>query len=152
MPDEKVIDLDRLSRFHDNLKSNGLPLNNWQANKKYKVGYTVLQDGKLYRCKTEHTSTTTFDATKFTEISASGAGGISVWASNTQYAVNDVVIDSNLIWQCSTAHTSTTTFDESKWICLSGGEISNGLEVLPLWEGSFSFLILHKVLYLPNLK
>lgn len=68
MADEKAIDLDRLSRFYDNLKSNVLPLNNWQANKKYKVGYTVIQDGKLYRCKTEHTSTTTFDATKFTQL------------------------------------------------------------------------------------
>ena len=57
LADEKVIDLDRLSRFHDNLKSNGLPLNNWQANKKYKVGYTVIQDGKFYRCKTEQNLT-----------------------------------------------------------------------------------------------
>ena len=51
------------------------------------------------------------------------------------YNVNDVVIDSNLIWQCATAHTSTSIFDESKWVCISGGEISNGYEIVPLWEG-----------------
>ena len=80
MADEKVIDLDRLSRFHDKLKSNSLPLNNWQANKKYKVGHTVIQDGKLYRCKTEHTSTTTFDATKFDLVSGGNGTTISDWA------------------------------------------------------------------------
>lgn len=120
MANEKVIDLDRLSRFHDSLKSNGLPLNNWQANKKYKVGYTVIQNGKLYRCKTEHTSTTTFDATKFDLVGGSGSG-ISNWASNTSYSVGDLVVYGNGIYQCKTAHTSTTTFDDTKWTNLSIG-------------------------------
>ena len=120
MADEKVIDLGRLSRFHDNLKSNGLPLNNWQANKKYKVGYTVIQDGKFYRCKTEHTSTTTFDSTKFDLVGGSGSG-ISNWASNTSYSVGDLVVYGNGIYQCKTAHTSTTTFDDIKWTNLSIG-------------------------------
>ena len=120
MADEKVIDLDRLDRFHDNLKSNGLPLNNWQANKKYKVGYTVIQDGKFYRCKTEHTSTTTFDVTKFDLVGGSGSG-ISNWASNTSYSVGDLVVYGNGIYQCKTAHTSTTTFDDINWTNLSIG-------------------------------
>ena len=120
MADEKVIDLDRLDRFHDNLKLNGLPLNNWQANKKYKVGYTIIQDGKFYRCKTEHTSTTTFDVTKFDLVGGSGSG-ISNWASNTSYSVGDLVVYGNGIYQCKTAHTSTTTFDDTKWTNLSIG-------------------------------
>lgn len=69
---ENIIDLDKLGRFHSNLKDKGLPLNDWRANKEYKVGYTVIQDGKLYRCKTEHTSTTTFDDTKWSVVSSSG--------------------------------------------------------------------------------
>jgi len=117
LPDEKVIDLDRLSRFHDNLKSNGLPLNNWQANKKYKIGYTVIQDGKFYRCKTEHTSTATFDSTKFDLVGGNSSGAIiSDWATGTTYSVGDLVIHDNNIYQCNTNHTSTTfSTDESKW-------------------------------------
>ena len=85
---------------------------------------------------------TTTDVDKFLKGDGTwgnAGGGISIWQSNTAYNVNDVVIDSNLIWQCATAHTSTTTFDESKWVCISGGEISNGLEIVDLWSGTFSF-------------
>ena len=120
LEDEKAIDLGRLSRFNDNLKSNGLPLNNWQANKKYKVGYTIIQDGKFYRCKTEHTSTTTFDAVKFDLVGGSGYG-ISNWTNSTLYSVGDLVVYGNGIYQCKTAHTSTTTFDDTNWTNLSIG-------------------------------
>ena len=85
---------------------------------------------------------TTTDVDKFLKGDGtwgSTGGGLSIWQANTSYNVNDVVIDSNLIWQCATSHTSTTTFDESKWICISGGEISNGYEIVPLWSGTFSF-------------
>ena len=133
MPDEKVIDLDRLSRFHDNLKSNGLPLNNWQANKKYKVGYTVIQDGKFYRCKTEHTSTTTFDNTKFDLVGGSGSG-IQNWTTNTSYSVGDLVIQDNNIYQCNTNHTSTTfTADASKWTLIGGQGASEELYLSNTW-------------------
>lgn len=120
LEDEKAIGLGRLSRFNDNLKSNGLPLNNWQANKRYKVGYTIIQDGKFYRCKTEHTSTTTFDAVKFDLVGGSGYG-ISNWTNSTLYSVGDLVVYGNGIYQCKTTHTSTTTFDDTKWTNLSIG-------------------------------
>lgn len=90
MADEKAISLDKLARALNKLRDTGLPLNDWQANKKYKVGYTVIQSGKLYRCIIAHISTSTFDTAKWEELS-------------------------------------------------SGGEISNGMEIIPLWEGSFSF-------------
>ena len=111
----------------------------WASSTTYALNDQVVNDNKIYKCSTTHTSTSTFDATKWTEISAGGSGGISIWQANTDYEVNDVVIDSNLIWQCATAHTSTATFDESKWVCISGGEISNGLEIVDLWSGTFSF-------------
>ena len=137
MADEKAIALDKLARALNKLRDTGLPLNDWQAGKKYKVGYTVIQSGKLYRCIIAHISTSTFDTAKWEELSS--GRGISTWKENTTYDVNDIVIYSNIIWKCVVAHTSSTTFDESKWVCISGGEISNGMEIIPLWEGSFSF-------------
>lgn len=94
---------------------------------------------------------TTTDVDKFLKGDGtwgSAGGGISIWQANTVYSVNDVVIDSNLIWQCATAHTSTITFDESKWICISGGEISNGYEIVSLWKGIGNTL--NQVLTLPD--
>lgn len=133
MADEKVIDLDRLSRFHSNLKSNGLPLNNWQANKNYKVGYTVIQDGKLYRCKTEHTSTSTFDSTKFDLVGGSGSG-IQNWSTNTSYSVGDLVIYDNNVYQCNTAHTSTTFSDDAdNWTLIGGQGASEELYSSNTW-------------------
>ena len=129
----KAVDLDRLERFHDNLKSNGLPLNNWQANKKYKLGYTVIQNGKLYRCKTEHTSTTTFDSTKFDLVGGSGSG-IQNWATNTSNSVGDLVIHDNNIYQCNTNHTSTTFSDDaSNWNLIGGQGASEELYSSNTW-------------------
>lgn len=115
----------------EEISKSGIPYYNQDTY--YKVDDQVVYNNKIYKCVTAHTSTSTFDSTKWEELSS--GGGISIWQANTDYEVNDVVIDSNLIWQCATAHTSTTTFDESKWICISGGEISNGYEIVPLWEG-----------------
>lgn len=115
MAEEKAIALDKLARTLNKLRDTGLPLNNWQANKKYKVNYPVLHENKLYRCIEEHTSTTTFDSTKFDLVGGSGSG-ISNWASNTSYSVGYLVIYDNNIYQCNTNHTSTTfTADASKW-------------------------------------
>lgn len=149
---ENVINFDLLKEYDGTLKE---VLKVWQKQKSYSVGDTVQYKGNYLKCTTAGTSgTTTLDFTgldvgdtiidgtvvwEVIEPPSSAGGGISIWQANTSYNVNDVVIDSNLIWQCATSHTSTTTFDESKWICISGGEVSNGLEIVTLWEGSLRF-------------
>ena len=134
---ENIIDLNKLGRFHDNLKDKGLPLNDWQANKEYKVGYIVIQDGKLYRCNTEHTSTTTFDDTKWSVVSSSG---VPYYNSNISYKVDDQVVYDNSIYRCVTAHTSTSTFDDTKWEEISGRGIS-------IWQVSTSYSVDDVVIY-----
>ena len=120
LADEKAIDLGRLSRFNDNLKSNGLPLNNWQAGKKYKVNYPVLHENKIYRCLEAHTASSTFDETKWETVSNADSG-LKTWGENTLYKTGDIVVYGNGIYQCKIAHTSTTTFDDTKWTNLSIG-------------------------------
>lgn len=44
------------------------PVGNWQPSTLYKNGYLVNYNNGSYLCKTEHTSTGTFDASKFTTI------------------------------------------------------------------------------------
>ena len=43
-------------------------ISNWQANKPYAVNDVVIYDNQIYQCKTAHTSTSTFDDTKFTQL------------------------------------------------------------------------------------
>ena len=118
MAEERAIALDKLARALDKLKATGLPLNDWQANKKYKVNYPVLHENKLYRCIEEHTASSTFDETKW-EVVSKSENGISLWQVSTEYGVGDILIYNDCIYKCDTAHTSTSTFDATKFTQLT---------------------------------
>lgn len=70
---------------------------NWSANTDYNVGNVVINNGSLYQCKTAHTSGTTFDATKFNNLSGSGGGSVTAdITANTAagaIAIGDVVAE-----------------------------------------------------------
>ena len=53
--------------------SSGGGLSYWAASTSYAVDDIVVYDDKIYRCSTAHTSSSTFDDTKWTEISASSS-------------------------------------------------------------------------------
>lgn len=107
-----------------NPAGNGLmQLDNWEANHGYTVKQVVLYNNKMYRCKTAHTSGTTFDVTEkanWDEIVGSGGGAsISAWTSGGNYAVGDFVIYHNKIYQCKTAN-ADTTFTPANWQEIGG--------------------------------
>lgn len=76
-------------------------------------------DGSIYKCISDDTSDTSFDPTKWKQISGSGASGSSInqWLVNNSYAMNDLVTFDNCLYRCLTTHTSTTSFsnDISNW-------------------------------------
>lgn len=49
-------------------ESSGNGLNFWQANTNYEVDDIVVYNNIVYKCITAHTSTSTFDDTKFTQL------------------------------------------------------------------------------------
>ena len=107
-----------------NPAGNGLmQLDNWEASHGYTVTQVVLYNNKMYRCKTAHTSGTTFDATEqanWDEIVGSGGGAsISAWTSGGNYAVGDFVIYHNKIYQCKTAN-ADTSFTPANWQEIGG--------------------------------
>ena len=120
MADEKAIALDKLARALNKLRDTGLPLNDWQVNKKYKVNYPVLYENKIYRCIESHTASSTFDETKWETVSNADSG-LKTWGENTLYKTGDIVVYGNGIYQCITEHTSTSTFDTTNWTNLSVG-------------------------------
>lgn len=93
----------------------------WASSTDYALNDQVVHNDKIYKCSTAHTSTSTFDDTKWAEISAGGGGGLDYWASSTTYALDDVVIYNDKIYRCTTAHTSSSTFDDTKFTEISAG-------------------------------
>lgn len=92
-------------------------LENWVTNTKYEVGETALINGKIYRCKSNHTSTFPINMNNWEPLYAE----LPTWSANTDYQVGDVVINGSSIYTCKTAHTSGATFDSTKFNNLSGG-------------------------------
>ena len=85
----------------------------WASSTDYALNDQVVYNDKIYKCSTAHTSTSTFDATKWTEISAGSGGGISTYTTGTSYSTGDVVIKDQALYQANT-NTSTTWVD-SEW-------------------------------------
>lgn len=126
LADEKAIALDKLARALNKLRDTGLPLNDWQAGKKYKVNYPVLHENKIYRCIETHTASSTFDETKWETVSNADSG-LKTWVENTLYKTGDIVVYGSGIYQCITEHTSTSTFDTANWTNLSVGYVKKTL-------------------------
>lgn len=93
---------------------NTLDLLKWAASTAYAVGDFVWNNYEFFVCTTAHTSTGSFDSTKFKTFGATGGGSnTKFWVTSTAYAVGDYrvnVVASNLRWfRCKTAHTSGAT-------------------------------------------
>lgn len=101
----------------------------WTASKNYKRNYFVTYDNKLYQCKTEHTSGTSFDETYWQLIGGEGGSTsgtvINNWSASTDYVIGDLVINDTTLYQCNTEHTSGESFDDTEganWTALSGAQ------------------------------
>ena len=86
----------------------------WTANTEYKLNTTVVNNYVIYKCTTAHTSTSTFDDTKW-EMLGTNAVIVNDWAASTTYKVDEVVTNDNDLYKCTTAHTSGATFDDTNW-------------------------------------
>lgn len=125
----------------------------WASSTDYALNDQVVYNDKIYKCSTAHTSTSTFDDTKWAEISAGGGGGLDYWSSSTTYALDDVVIYNDKIYRCTTAHTSSSTFDDTKFTEISAS-ISGGGSI-DEWTSGTSYssgdlVINNNVLYKAN--
>jgi len=93
----------------------------WQPNYPYNALDIVYYENKLYRCLEGHTSTGTFDPTKWSEISDTA---INNWEPENSYSVNDLVIYNDKIYKCLEGHTSVEEFDSMKWLEIGNGATS----------------------------
>ena len=82
----------------------------WKENHIYNALEKVMYEGVPYRCIEEHTSTDSFDSTKWTTNI-----DIVDWNSGYSYTLNEWIYYNNKIYRCIEAHTSQTEFDNTKW-------------------------------------
>lgn len=85
----------------------------WASSTTYALNDQVVNDNKIYKCSTAHTSTSTFDATKWTEVGGGGGTGIETWTSGTSYNSGDIVLKDNTIYVANT--TTSTIWVSSEW-------------------------------------
>lgn len=106
----------------------------WATGKVYKVNDMVLYGDMLYKCNTQHTSTTfSADASNWDFV----YNNIQDWSATTFYKQGATLIYNHKLYQCVTEHTSTSVWDESKWQLI--GDVSGaGLED---WESNHDYAV-----------
>lgn len=119
MAEERAIALDKLARALDKLRDTGLPLNDWQAGKKYKVNYPVLHENKIYRCKEAHIASSTFDETKWETVSNADTV-VDTYSGGKYYAQNELVIyNGGLYIANQNIELSSESFNFNLWSSIS---------------------------------
>ena len=108
---------DRLSINNQAVLSADSQTADWTSGKQYKVGDTVLINGRFYKCKTAHTSSSPINMLDWYGIYTD----IPNWSANTDYEAGNVVIYNDTLYQCNTSHTSGSTFDTNKFTSIGGG-------------------------------
>lgn len=114
----------------------------WASNTYYPVNMLVIYNDSIYRCKTAHTSTTTFDASKFDRL-AGQIANITNWVAQKEYLVNDTVIYNGQLYHCKTAHTSGNSFDATKWDLIDAS--------ISPWRAGVAYKVNQNVVYNENI-
>jgi len=71
-------------------------VNDWAISTAYTLNQLVVSAGILYRCTSAHTSTVTFDATKFTELGGTSSGGsnlLTLLHTNNEATTSEITFD-----------------------------------------------------------
>ena len=104
---------------------------NWSPTTQYTLSNLVLYGGTVYKCITNHTSTSTFDLTKWEIYLAAESSWLGDYDQNTKYFVGDTVKYGAIVYRCITEHTSNllTYPNYANWEILY-----SGIEYRGLWD------------------
>ena len=101
-------------------------LSSWQITTNYVQDQICIYNQRLYRCIETHTSTQTFDTSKFVLLS-----DLQEWQANEFYPAGTTVLRNACIYYCNIDHTATTKFTDDigkgYWTAVSGS--GSGIEV-----------------------
>lgn len=118
--------------------SGNVKIKNWATSTQYKQYDVVMVNNNLYRCVSNHTSTTfSSDISNWELIYAS----IGNWQASTYYPVGVFAVNDKKLYKCKTQHTSGSTFSDTNWDLIAGG---GGIET---WVASKAYAVGSLVLY-----
>ena len=118
--------------------STGTSITQWAEGLDVSVGEYYEYNNLLYRVTTAHTTTATFDSTKFQAISNTGTLIID-WAEGLSVSVDEYYEYDDILYKATSAHTTTATFDSTKFQAISdtGTSITNWAEGLTVSVGEY---------------
>ena len=118
--------------------SGNVKIKNWATSTQYKQYDVVMVNNNLYRCVSNHTSTTfSSDISNWELIYAS----IGNWQASTYYPIGVFAINDKKLYRCKTQHTSGLAFSDTNWVLIAGG---GGIET---WVASKAYAVGSLVLY-----
>lgn len=94
-------------------EESGRGIDFYTAGESYNIDDIVIYSGNIYQCTTAHTATSTFDATKWAEISASGEADLPEWQANTSYTAGKYLVHEGTVYKVTTNFTSGIEFDDT---------------------------------------
>ena len=101
----------------------------WAATTFYKLNDLVTYGNTVYNCTTQHTSSSSFDATKFT-IYQQGLKWEDSWSSSTEYQPGDIVSYAGYTYTAKAVSTNVApNTDNAKW-----GLLIKGLNTSGTWS------------------
>lgn len=80
----------------------------WAPSTYYSLGNIIHFGGAVYSCSTHHTSTSSFEPTKWSTLSTSD-NWHGNWNTSTVYGIGDIVRYGGNAYRCNTAHVSAAT-------------------------------------------
>lgn len=116
----------------------------WETKHTYSKNEVVVSEGKLYRAKVNHTSTTDLKTDIANWELISGADPfIPDWETKHDYLKNEIVVSERKLYRSKASHTSTTDLktDIANW------EYVGHDPYIPDWEASHSYLKDETVVY-----
>ena len=136
----------------ESLGSANSTINFWFDMVTYDRGQIVIYNNCLYRCKTPHTSSSSFDLdySKWMELKTS----VRIWSPSVYYYENDTALVDGSLYLCITAHVSESTFnttEETYW------EVIGGAGGISVWQDNKSYnegqlVSYNNILYKANIK
>ncbi len=89
----------------------------WTPTTAYTISNIVLYAGTVYKCTTNHTSTTLFDPTKWQIYVAVDSSWVNTYTPSTFYYKGDVAKFGGIVYKCNIDHQAGTNYfpDYSKW-------------------------------------
>lgn len=89
----------------------------WAPTTAYTLSNIVLYAGTVYKCTTNHTSTTTFDLTKWQVYVAVDSSWVNVYTPSIFYYKGDVAKFGGIVYKCNVDHLANAAYfpDYTKW-------------------------------------